>query len=268
MKLYTKITLLIIFIAFSIGLFCSVMANRIMRNALNAEQIKKSQILALSIADNITSKVIDNEVITAKEMLQKITSSNAEVDYAYIIGFDEKIFAHSFSEGFPRDFADRARGIYVFDKQPITKYITSAGPVLDVAHPLIKGMDAHIHIGINQTRSQNQLMTLQSRLLIITFTVALFGILFGVFLARRITYPFKLLADSMRAFGEGKDEDNIVNFLDRMEYYPAYKSSKNSGDGFKEIIERGSRAQLSPNSDFISFIDSGSGSSNVVCRLS
>ena len=210
MKLYTKITLLIIFIAFSIGLFCSVMANRIMRNALNAEQIKKSQILALSIADNITSKVIDNEVITAKEMLQKITSSNAEVDYAYIIGFDEKIFAHSFSEGFPRDFADRARGIYVFDKQPITKYITSAGPVLDVAHPLIKGMDAHIHIGINQTRSQNQLMTLQSRLLIITFTVALFGILFGVFLARRITYPFKLLADSMRAFGEGKDEDNIV----------------------------------------------------------
>lgn len=30
--------------------------------------------------------------------------------------------------------------------------------------------------------------------------------------------------------------NNIVNFLDRMEYYPAYKSSKNSGDGFKEII--------------------------------
>ncbi|MCK5201494.1 MAG: HAD hydrolase family protein, partial [Spirochaetales bacterium] len=31
--------------------------------------------------------------------------------------------------------------------------------------------------------------------------------------------------------------NNIVNFLDRMEYYPAYKSSKNSGDGFKEMID-------------------------------
>ena len=115
MKLYTKIIFLIIIIAVSIGFFCSMMANRIMRDALNAEQIKKSHILALLIADNITSKVIDNEVITAQEILQKIISGNTEVDYAYVIGFDRKIFAHSFSEDFPRDFADRARGICVFE---------------------------------------------------------------------------------------------------------------------------------------------------------
>ena len=31
--------------------------------------------------------------------------------------------------------------------------------------------------------------------------------------------------------------NNIVNFLDRMEHYPVYKSSKDSGEGFKEIVE-------------------------------
>jgi hypothetical protein len=31
--------------------------------------------------------------------------------------------------------------------------------------------------------------------------------------------------------------NNIVNFLDRMEYYPAYKASKDSGEGFKKIID-------------------------------
>ena len=31
--------------------------------------------------------------------------------------------------------------------------------------------------------------------------------------------------------------NNIVNFLDRMEHYPVYKSNKDSGDGFKEIID-------------------------------
>ncbi|MCK5201233.1 MAG: HAD-IIB family hydrolase [Spirochaetales bacterium] len=30
--------------------------------------------------------------------------------------------------------------------------------------------------------------------------------------------------------------NNIVNFLDRMEHYPAYKSSLNSGEGFREIV--------------------------------
>ena len=30
---------------------------------------------------------------------------------------------------------------------------------------------------------------------------------------------------------------NIVNFLDRMDSFPAYKSSKDSGEGFKEIVE-------------------------------
>jgi len=31
--------------------------------------------------------------------------------------------------------------------------------------------------------------------------------------------------------------NNIVKFLDRMEYYPVYKAENNSGDGFKEIVE-------------------------------
>ena len=31
--------------------------------------------------------------------------------------------------------------------------------------------------------------------------------------------------------------NNIVNFLERMEHYPAYKSSKDSGEGFKDIVD-------------------------------
>ena len=31
--------------------------------------------------------------------------------------------------------------------------------------------------------------------------------------------------------------NNIVKFLDRMEYYPVYKAENNSGDGFKEIVD-------------------------------
>ncbi len=31
--------------------------------------------------------------------------------------------------------------------------------------------------------------------------------------------------------------NNIVNFMDRMEFYPVYKSKKDSGDGFKEIVD-------------------------------
>jgi HAD superfamily hydrolase (TIGR01484 family) len=31
--------------------------------------------------------------------------------------------------------------------------------------------------------------------------------------------------------------NNIVKFLDRMEYYPAYKSSLDSGEGFREIVD-------------------------------
>ena len=31
--------------------------------------------------------------------------------------------------------------------------------------------------------------------------------------------------------------NNIENFLDRMEFYPVYKSEKDSGDGFNEIVD-------------------------------
>ena len=53
------------------------------------------------------------------------------------------------------------------------------------------------------------MMALRNRILILTLSVTLFGILLGIFLSLRITYHLGRLAESMHAFGKAKAEEEI-----------------------------------------------------------
>lgn len=209
MKLYTKTILLIILIAGGIGLCGSLMANRVMRDALETELKEKAKIIVQMMSEHITHKVIDNEVIPAKEALEKIISSNIGVDYAYVVGFDSEIFSHSFEGDFPKDLAEGVHKTIHIDEGHITRYSTSKGYILDVGYPLINGMSANVHIGINESQSYNHVAALRNRISILTISITLLGILLGTFMIRRITNPLSRLADSMHAFGKGKAEAEI-----------------------------------------------------------
>ncbi len=209
MKLYAQITLLIILIALSIGWCCGLVANRIMYDALEVALHEKAKIIVQVLAEHITHNVIDNEVIPTKEVLQKIIRSNMDIDYAYVAGFDGELFSHSFESDFPRDLAGNVHKKVYADKPGVVKYSTFEGPILDVAYPLINGMSAHVHIGMNEKKMHSMSAVLRNRILILSISVALIGILLGALLSRRITFPLRQLADSMSAFGKGISGDEV-----------------------------------------------------------
>ena len=70
-------------------------------------------------------------------------------------------------------------------------------------------MSAHVHIGMNESQLHNQTEALRKRILILSLSVTLLGILLGTFMIRRITNPLSRLADSMHAFGKGEAEEEI-----------------------------------------------------------
>ncbi|MCP3943736.1 MAG: PAS domain S-box protein [Desulfobacteraceae bacterium] len=202
MKIYHKVIFLIIIIAGGIGLFSSLLASRFMHDAFNSELRKKAQIITRMMADNITHSVIDNEVIPVANILQKIISNNIDVEYAYVVGFRGEVYAHSFENGFPRGLAMQRDDEVSFDKPHIAHFLTFKGPILDISYPLIQGMSAHVHLGMNETQAYKLVKGLRNRILITTLCITLFGILFGILISRRITYPLDRLADSMQTFGK------------------------------------------------------------------
>lgn len=203
MKLYGKIVLLITLVVLSTGICSSLLVSRITYEAMGRELEEKAVVVAQSLAEHVTHNVINDEVIPASEALREMVRRTKDVDYIFIVGFEREVFAYSFENGFPKALVEVIQEVPRANALHLRRYLVSDGSVLDVGYPLIDGMMAHLHIGMNESDAHNQVAALRNWILFFTLIVGLLGIGLGAVLSRRITRPLGCLADSMRSFGKG-----------------------------------------------------------------
>jgi hypothetical protein len=209
MRLHIKLTLLIVVLAAAIGGTLALLVSNVMHDALEQELEKRGVVFAQAMAEHVTHSVIDGEVVAAREALQEIIQRTEDVEFAYVTGFDGEVFAHSFEDGFPRDLLPDEHDLIRADTPHLERYSTQEGPGLLVGYPLIDGMKAHLHIGLNETYLHDRVESTRNQIVSITFIVALVTALFGILLSRSVARPLEQLSASLRAFGEKRVEQTL-----------------------------------------------------------
>ena len=209
MRLHIKLTLLMVVLAAAIGGTCALLVSGVMQDALEEELEKRGVVIAETMAEHVTHNVINGEVVAAREILQGIVQQTKDVEFAYVVGFDGEVFAHSFEDGFPRDLLPDEHDLIRADAPRLEKYSTKEGLGLLVAYPLIDGMKAHFHIGLNETYLHDQVESTRNQIVRITLMVALLAASFGILLSRSIARPLEQLSASLRAFGEKRVEQTL-----------------------------------------------------------
>ena len=209
MRLYTKILLLVILISIAIGTSATILSSHLMRNALERELVERCVTTTKVLTEAIVSDVITGEALSVLEVLKKIVRQTEDMEFAYIVGFDGSVFAHSFEGGFPRALKHGPHGLILSSAPKLDRYSTEDGPLLVVGYPLIEGMMAHIHIGMNESRIHSQIRSERIYIMGFTFGVMLLGVILSILLGHRIMTPLEQLADFMQAFGKGAAEDEI-----------------------------------------------------------
>ncbi len=208
-RLHTKFIMLITIVVMSTGLLSSLIVGRLMHKAFEKELEEKGIIVVQTLAELIAHAVIDGEVLPSREALQDIISRTENIDFAYIIGFDGNVFAHSFEGGFPRTLAYEVHKISHSTAPALRRYSTEKGLVLEIGYPLIEGMTARIHVGMNESHVLSQIKNTRNLIMVITFVSVLLGIILSIIMSRRITHPLRLLAQSMRGFGSAKVKEKL-----------------------------------------------------------
>jgi len=201
MRLRIKLILLIVVLTVASGGTVALLASNIMYNALEEQMEKRGVVIAQTLADHATPNVIDGEVVAAREVLLETVQRTEGTEFAYIVGFDGNVFAHSFEDGFPRDLLPQKHYLIHADNPRLERYATEEGFGLLVGYPLIDGMKAHLHIGLNASSLYNQVESTRNQIIGATFIAALLAVLFGTVLSRSITRPLEQLSESMRVFG-------------------------------------------------------------------
>jgi len=197
MKLGTKIIFLITASLAGLGILSSLLVYDIMLDVLKKDLMKKSVTIARTLAKGIARDVIGNEAVLVHEYLRSMVAQTSDLEYVFVAGFENELFAHSFEGGFPPDLY-----IQKHNTENFIRYLdTGKGPVMEICAPLIKNLTAHVHIGLNESSLYAQAKALRNRILLLTLIMVLIAVLITVIVSRRITRPLGRLVDSMREYG-------------------------------------------------------------------
>jgi methyl-accepting chemotaxis protein len=215
MRIQTKFIVIITLTAVGVGLCSSWLVNSVMRSNIEIQLEEKAVCLAQAIAEHLTHNVICGQAIVVRETLVEIVGRTNDLDYAFVTGFDGELFAHTFNAGLPRALVHEphelcSSGEHGLGAARVEKYSTSEGPIMDVRYPLVIGMRAHLHIGMNESRLAAQVSSLRNEILALTFVAVLLGITIAIVVNRRITRPLNLLSESMSEFGRMSKREKIV----------------------------------------------------------
>lgn len=159
-----------------------------------------SNVLIESLAETLALNTINENSLTAQTTLNDITRNNELIGYAYISGFNQEIFAHTFTNGFPEELLNIPKTA----KQNIIN--TDNEAYIHISRPLIEGMDAKLHIGIRHARTDSLTQSVINNISGIVFPFILFIAILAIFLSKKVSSPITNLTHKISEYTSGKDE--------------------------------------------------------------
>ena len=109
--------------------------------------------------------------------------------------------------------------------------------MLNFVSPLIRGLSASVHVGLNHSYMEAKINGLQQRILTITVLVSLLGIGLATFISKRFTKPLTKLAQLMEDFGRGEYVE-----LNNADLTSGGKEIQQLGHSYNEMLEERHKA--------------------------
>ncbi|HFD32353.1 MAG TPA: response regulator [Gammaproteobacteria bacterium] len=208
MKISQRIFLLILAIS-SISTLTNFLLTRHQGKLLHSNsEYLLAQTVIQSLRRALVQDVIDGNKLRVSELLHSIIQNNNPIEFLYVTTDNHRIFAHSFTQGFPRYLLHQPKqysnpnGV-----QLIHKYQLQQGLVYEYNEPLIEGLDFNLHIGINQTYITKILKKNTQTILLISFILMLLFLVIAFYWGKQITHPLTVLTKQIQRFAAGKSVD-------------------------------------------------------------
>lgn len=230
MKLSRRILLSFIFVIALLGSTSVFVVSYYIKAHLQEAQQEWVTTLVHAIGEGISRDVIDSDVLHARNTIVEIARHDDAIEYMYVIGFDGELFTHSFDKGVPRFFLEHKNSSH---EKPV--YLNMEGvSIQDIKYPLIPGMKASLHIGINQSEIIKIINRMQVNLVVGALLVFVIAVFVSLVLANYISKPLEGLMASIRAYGKtgetifpGKQRITVPEFKEVSDAFEQMVSERN-----------------------------------------
>lgn len=192
------------------------------RQFMQESQVEWVETLTSTLSESIARDTINGDKVNVSEVLQRIVYDKA-IEYAYVTDMNGVLFAHSFENGFPRFLLDKIKrhSETINETHHDVTYKTRQGVIAEYDAPLVKGLAARIHLGVNQNEVDNLIVSMQRQFFWFMSFIAVFSIVVVYIVAKRINLPLtdfsqKLLSYSrhnIKKFPRINSSDPVIKNL-------------------------------------------------------
>jgi len=197
MKFSTQIVLALSILLIATGVVSSYFSSQVLESSLKTIDKEWTETLLSTVAEGIAQDTINGNSLHATETLQNIISNSRELAYAYVTDFEGSIFAHTFTDGFPKKLLDRHS---VSDGRSL---ILDGKEIKELGYPIIKGMSAYIYIGSDLSFERAFVGSALKKLVYLFAVVVLVSILVGFIISRRLAKPLESITRNIEYYGKG-----------------------------------------------------------------
>jgi len=205
MRLSNKLIFLVIGILVSVFIGIFYFQSKQISKHLTSNQLEWVDTLTNSLSESIARDTIDGNKLIVTELLQRLVKDQA-VEYVYVTGMEGELFAHSFKEGMPRflfENIDKHSGV-ILHSHVDKIYKTKQGIISEIDAPLIEGLAARIHLGVNQSEVKAVLENVRKELAWFFSFLGLISILIAVLIANRINKPLIDFTQKLLVFNRSR----------------------------------------------------------------
>lgn len=190
-SLYFSIPLLLLGVIFIFFL------HNIMHKHFEDEHIRWGRILSHTLSESIAEFTINRDLIQAGEILHRLMDQEPVIKYIYVLDFDRQPFAHTFDTAVPSVMMENFN-----ERQPFQHYNINNESVIEVWSPLIKGMNASVHLGISTKADEHFINKTLTILLVLFVLLIATTLLIGALLGNLIGKPLEALTKQLRFVGK------------------------------------------------------------------
>ena len=207
MKLSVKIAVYFAAFALLLSVSAVLVTGTFMENEINHTERQWVATLAASLARPLSVDVINQDTAHGYQVIKSIAEQTEEISYIYIVGFDGRVFAHTFQGGFPKDLIE---AVPAADDGSGRKVLFDGGlELVEYSAPLSKGMDARLYIGIDHNAREEHIAGFRFIVLGLLLILALTGGGLSFLIGRAIAKPIATIAFHMNQFGKGRLEGEL-----------------------------------------------------------
>ena len=198
----TKILGIVLALVLILGAGVTWQVRLTLRDALSHDLQSQGSSIARDVAARSVDLLLVRDLYAVHQLLQDTLANNDDVRYAFIVGPQGEILAHTFGDRFPTALIG-ANSVSPGERFHLQQLETDEGIVWDFAVPIFDGQAGIARVGLSEDALRATLGGVTGQLLLTTIAVSLAGVAAAIFLTWLITRPVLSLVDVTKSVSRG-----------------------------------------------------------------